>query len=123
MVYSQKYFLIKICYSKLILVLGESDTKKWMPTLEGGVEIVMQRQTHFINIILLTTFLEWGIINEYTFLKIIVYYLGNLTDDEKFEDTKGVIRTCKRRTDSTMIKRKKTKGQTRIYKTTKQNYF
>jgi hypothetical protein len=49
--------------------------------------------------------------------------LGNLTDDEKFEDTKGVIRTCKRRTDSTMIKRKKTKGQTRIYKTTKQNYF
>jgi hypothetical protein len=77
----------------------------------------MQRQTHFINIILLVTFLEWGIINKYTFWKIIVYYLGNLTDDEEFEDTKGVIRTCKRRTDSTLIKRNKTKGHTRIYKT------
>jgi len=37
----------------------------------------------------------------------------------KFEDTKGVIRIqiYRRRADSTMAKRKSTKGQTTIYKT------
>jgi len=38
--------------------------------------------------------------------------------DEKFEDTKGIIRIVhRRRTDNTMAKRKSTKGQTTIYKT------
>jgi len=38
--------------------------------------------------------------------------------EEEFEDTKGVIRIRnRRRTDTTMSKRKKTKGLTTIYKT------
>jgi hypothetical protein len=37
---------------------------------------------------------------------------------EEFEETKGVIIIhIRRRTDNTMAKRKKTKGQTTIYKT------
>jgi len=36
--------------------------------------------------------------------------------EEEFEDTKGVIRICKSK-KNTMAKRKRTKGQTTIYKT------
>jgi hypothetical protein len=35
--------------------------------------------------------------------------------EEEFEDTKGVIRICKSK--NTMAKRKRTNGQTTIYKT------
>jgi len=37
--------------------------------------------------------------------------------EEEFEDTKGVIRIRKWKTDNTMAKRKSTKWQTLIYKT------
>jgi hypothetical protein len=41
---------------------------------------------------------------------------------KSFEHTKGVIRIhIRRRTDNTMSKRKKTKGQTTIYKTYTKN--
>ena len=46
------------------------------------------------------------------------FYVFNLYNKyiEKFEDTKGVIRSCKS-TDNTMPKRKRSKRQTMIYKT------
>ena len=55
----------------------------------------------------------------------IVYYSWltthihcNITIEEEFEDTKGVIRIRKpKTTDNTMTKRKSTKGQTTIHKT------
>jgi hypothetical protein len=45
------------------------------------------------------------------------FYVFNLYNKyiEKFEDTKGVIRSCKS-TDNTMSKRKRSKRQTMIYK-------
>ena len=41
----------------------------------------------------------------------------NTKDKEEFEDTKGVINIRNRRTYNTMTKRKRTEGQTTIYKT------
>jgi hypothetical protein len=40
---------------------------------------------------------------------------------DEFEDTKGIIISVNRRTDDTMAKRKRTKGQTTIYKTLHRN--
>jgi hypothetical protein len=37
--------------------------------------------------------------------------------EEEFEDTKGVIRILKSKDRQHMVKRKRTKGQTTIYKT------
>jgi hypothetical protein len=37
--------------------------------------------------------------------------------EDKFDDTKGVIRLHKSKKDNTMTKRKRAKGQTMIYKT------
>jgi hypothetical protein len=37
-------------------------------------------------------------------------------DKEVFEDTKGVIQSVNQRTDNPMAKRKRTNGQTKIYK-------
>jgi len=40
-----------------------------------------------------------------------------LNMQHEFEDTKGLIRIRKSKTDNTMAKRKRTNGQTMIYKT------
>jgi hypothetical protein len=46
-----------------------------------------------------------------------ILYRKRLFEQEELEDTKGVIKIhISRRTDNTMAKRKRTKGQTTIYK-------
>jgi len=46
------------------------------------------------------------------------WLISHLQDYEEFEDTKRAIRIrkSKKDTDDTMVKRKRTKGQTTIYK-------
>ena len=54
----------------------------------------------------------WNCSNSYD-----IFVLLSIVLQEEFEDTKGVIRIRKPKTDNTMAKRKRTKGQTMIYKT------